>query len=123
MAEQDLRIDYYPTHEHEGVKYRRGHVLPFGATMVPNGVNFSVYSSAATSCSLVLFEKGAPQPYVEIQFPEEFRIGNVYSMVVFDLDFERLEYGYRMDGPYDPVEGHRFDKTRILSDPYAKAIG
>ena len=123
MAEQDLRIDYYPTHEHEGVEYRRGHVLPFGATMVPNGVNFSVYSSAATSCSLVLFEKGAPQPYVEIQFPEEFRIGNVYSMVVFDLDFERLEYGYRMDGPFNPGEGYRFDKTKILSDPYAKALG
>ena len=40
MQDFDVRIDYYPTHEHEGIKYRRGHVLPFGATMVPNGVNF-----------------------------------------------------------------------------------
>ncbi len=125
MAESnfDTRIDYYPTHEHEGIKYRRGHVLPFGATMVPNGVNFSIYSSAAYSCTLVLFEKGAPQPYTEITFPEEFRIGNTYSMIVFDLDFETLEYGYRMDGPFEPEAGHRFDKTKILSDPYAKAIG
>jgi len=123
MAEYDLRIDYYPTHEHQYIKFRRGHVLPFGATMVPNGVNFSVYSSASTSCSLVLFERGEDEPFAEIPFPEEFRIGNVYCMIVFDLDFERLEYGYRMDGPYDPANGYRFDKTKILSDPYAKAIG
>ena len=50
------RIDYYPTHEHQGIKFRRGHALPFGATMVANGVNFSIYSSAATSCTLVLLK-------------------------------------------------------------------
>ncbi|MDT3401528.1 glycogen debranching protein GlgX [Mucilaginibacter terrae] len=123
MAEYDLRIDYYPTHELQGIEYRRGHVLPFGATMVPNGVNFSVYSSASTSCSLVMFERGEPLPFAEIPFPEEFRIGNAYCMIVFDLDFESLEYGYRMDGPHDPANGHRFDNSKILSDPYAKAIG
>jgi glycogen operon protein len=123
MTEFDTRIDYYPTHELRGIKYRRGHMLPFGATMVPNGVNFSIYSSAATSCALVLFEKNAKQPYAEILFPHEFRIGNVYSMIVFDLDYENLEYGYRMDGPFDPIQGHRTDKTKILCDPYAKAIG
>lgn len=123
MAEFDIRIDYYPTHEHEGIKYRRGRVLPFGATMVPNGVNFSIYSSAVYSCTLVLFKKGADKPYAEIDFPEDFRIGHTYSMVVFDLDVENLEYGYRMDGPFNPEEGHRFDKNKILSDPYAKAIG
>ncbi|GAA4465385.1 glycogen debranching protein GlgX [Nibrella saemangeumensis] len=119
----DIRIDYYPTHEEQGIKFRRGHALPFGATMVPNGVNFSIYSSAATSCSLVLFERGEPEPFAEITFPDEFRIGNVYCMIVFDLDFERLEYGYRMDGPFNPEQGHRFDKSIILSDPYGKAIG
>ena len=123
MANIDTRIDYYPTHEHEGIKYRRGHVLPFGATMVPNGVNFSIYSSSATSCKLVLFEKNAPQPFAEIPFPKEFMIGNVFSMIVFDLDFETLEYGYKMDGPFNPEDGHRFNKDIILSDPYAKAIG
>ncbi|GAB2784702.1 glycogen debranching protein GlgX [Rhabdobacter roseus] len=119
----DIRIDYYPTHEHEGIKFRRGHALPFGATMVPNGINFSIYSSAAISCTLVLFERGEDAPFAEIPFPEEFRTGNVYSMIVFDLDYERLEYGYRMDGPFKPEEGHRFDKSVILCDPYAKAIG
>lgn len=119
----DIRIDYYPTHEQEGIKFRRGHVLPFGATMVPNGINFSIYSSEAIDCTLVLFERGEAKPFAEIRFPEEFRTGNVYSMIVFDLDYERLEYGYRMDGPFNPEKGHRFDKSIILSDPYAKAIG
>jgi isoamylase len=95
----DQRIDYYPTHEFAGYKYRRGHTLPFGATMVPNGVNFSVFSSAATGCTLVLFRKHEQEPMVEIPFPQEFRIGDVYAMVVFDLDYEDLEYGYRMEGP------------------------
>jgi isoamylase len=119
----DIRIDYYPTHEHQGIKFRRGHVLPFGATMVPNGINFSIYSSEAIDCTLVLFERGEDAPFAEIRFPDEFRTGNVYSMIVFDLDYERLEYGYRMDGPFKPAEGSRFDKNIILSDPYAKAIG
>lgn len=44
-------------------------------------------------------------------------------MIVYDLDYEDLEYGYRMDGPFDPKNGYRFDKTKILLDPYAKMIG
>ncbi len=116
------RIDIYPTREYQGVKLRAGRQLPFGASAVPGGVNFSVYSAHATACTLVLFEKGAQEPLVEIPFPDEFRIGNVFAMIVFGLDYENTEYGYRMDGPWDPMEGHRFDKNKILMDPYAKAI-
>ncbi|WP_205703890.1 glycogen debranching protein GlgX [Candidatus Chloroploca sp. Khr17] len=124
MSNADLqRIDINPTHSYNGFKLRPGKPLPFGATLVPGGVNFSIYSSHATACTLVLFVKGQPQPYAEIPFPEEFRIGNVYAMVVFDLDYENIEYGYRMDGPFDPPVGHRFDQSKILLDPYAKAIG
>ncbi len=118
-----FRIDYYPTHTHEGYKLRPGHPLPFGANVVSGGVNFSIFSRHAWSCSLVLFEKGAPEPLVEIPFPKEFRIGNTYAMIVFDLDPETIEYGYRMDGPFDPDAGHRFDVTKVLMDPYAKVIG
>jgi len=117
------RIDIYPTHEYEGFKLRPGRPLPFGASVVPGGVNFSIFSSHATVCTLVLFEKGAPAPLAEIPFPDEFRIGNVFSMIVFGLDYENTEYGFRMDGPFAPEQGHRFDKTKILMDPYAKAIG
>ena len=51
-------IDVYPTHHEQGYDLRVGRPFPFGATTVPGGVNFSVFSSAATSCTLVLFDKG-----------------------------------------------------------------
>jgi isoamylase len=117
------RIDSHATHTYQGWKLRPGRPLPFGATRVPGGVNFSIFSRHATSCTLALFEKHAPAPLIEIPFPDAFRIGNVFSMVVFDLDFENIEYGYRMDGPFAPREGHRFEPAKILLDPYAKAIG
>ena len=124
MSSSDLqRVDINPTHTYNGFKLRPGKPLPFGATLVPGGVNFSIYSSHANACTLVLFEKGQPQPYAEIPFPDGFRIGNVFAMIVFGLDYENVEYGYRMNGPFDPVGGHRFDQTKILLDPYAKAVG
>jgi isoamylase len=117
------RIDIHPTHEHLGYSLRPGKPFPFGATLVPGGINFSIYSRHATTCTLVLFQKGAAAPLVEIPIPDAFRIGNVFAMVVFNLDPETIEYGYRMEGPYAPGEGHRFDATKVLLDPYAKAIG
>ena len=74
------RIDVHPTHTYNGYRLRPGKPFPFGATFVPGGVNFSVFSRHATSCTLVLFEKDASQPLVEIPFPDEFRIGNVFVM-------------------------------------------
>jgi isoamylase len=117
------RVDIYPTHEYQGYRFRPGKPVPFGATSGPGGVNFSIYSSHATTCTLVLFEKGEWLPKVEIPFPDAFRIGNVWSMIVFDLDYENTEYGYRLDGPFEPETGHRFDPSRILLDPYARAVG
>ena len=117
------RMDSEPTHELNGIKYRCGHVQPFGATILyNNAINFSVFSKDAVSCELVLFHKDDPEPFAVIPFLEEFRIGNVFSMIVYDLNFEDIEYGYKMDGPYDPEKGYRFDKNRILLDPYAKLI-
>ena len=117
------RIDIHPTHTYGDFKLRRGRPFPFGATLVPGGVNFSIFSSHAKSCTLVLFIKHGSEPMAEIPFPDEFRIGNVFSMVVFELDYEDIEYGYRMDGPFNPKEGHWFDQSKILMDPYAKLIG
>jgi len=54
----EKRIDFYPTHRHGEYRLRPGKPAPFGATLVPGGVNFSVFSSHATSCILVLFDKG-----------------------------------------------------------------
>jgi len=117
------RIDIHPTHAYGNFKLRLGRPQPFGASIVPGGVNFSIFSSYATSCTLVLFKKHAKEPLAEIPFPDEFRIGNVYCMVVFELDYEDLEYGYRMAGPNNFQLGHWFDPSKILLDPYAKIIG
>jgi glycogen operon protein len=117
------RIDIHPTHTVDGYKVRCGRPLPFGATLVPGGVNFSIYSSYATACTLVLFKRHQADPLVELPFPEEFRIGNVWSMIVFDLDYENIDYGYRMDGPFSFQEGQWFNPDKILMDPYAKIIG
>ncbi|ACY16936.1 glycogen debranching protein GlgX [Haliangium ochraceum] len=117
------RIDSHATHNFGDYQLRAGRPLPFGATRVPGGINFSIFSRHATACTLVLYEKHAAAPMVEIPFPDTFRIGNVFSMVVFGLDFENIEYGFRMDGPHDPRAGHRFDPSVVLLDPYAKAIG
>jgi isoamylase len=116
------RIDAYPTHWISGFAVRVGRPLPFGATIVPGGINFSVYSNHATAMTLVLFRRGEPRPIAEIPFPPAFRLGSVYAMTVYDLDAETIEYGYRADGPDDPQEGHRFDPGRVLVDPYAKLL-
>jgi hypothetical protein len=72
----DTRIDFYPTHQHGSYKLRPGRAFPFGSTLVPGGVNFSISSGHATACTLVLFEKGAPEPFVEIPFPDRgLRLG------------------------------------------------
>lgn len=123
-----IRVDMNPTHVYDGFKLRQGRALPFGATIVPGGVNFSVFSRYASSCELVLYHKHAPEPFAVIPFQSEedkynFKIGDVFTMIVFDLNYEDIEYGYRMDGINDFSSGHRFDKTRTLMDPYAKVIG
>ncbi len=116
-------IDTFPTNSIKGLEYRIGRVFPFGASIDADGaVNFSIYSKEATGCTLVLFHHGAKKPWVEIPFPEAFRIGNVYTMMVYGINVETTEYGYRFDGPFEPERGLRFDKNRILLDPYAKSV-
>lgn len=105
-----------------GFQVRPGFFLSPGTTVIPGGVNFTIQSQAATSCELLLFHREAEEPFAVLKFPDTYRIGFVYSMIVFGLDIEEFEYAYRLDGPYEPEKGFRFDKTRILLDPYAKAV-
>lgn len=113
------RIDEFPTHEINGIKYRQGHSLPFGASVTASGgINFSVSSRDAYSAELVLFHNGEKKPFAIIPFHEEFRIGSNFSMIVFGLDIEDIEYGYRFDGPYDTEKGYWFDKSKTLLDPW-----
>ena len=105
-----------------GFRIRPGFFREFGAVAIPGGVNFTIHTHGATSCELLLFHRKAEEPYAVIPFPESYKIGFCYSMIVFDLDIEEFEYAYRLDGPYDEKKGLRFDKNKILLDPYARAV-
>lgn len=111
--------DEHPTRTYNGFKLRPGDIIPYGATVVPGGVNFSVSSRDAFSCKLALFHIGDDEPYAVIPFFDEYRIGNVYSMIVYGLDPYGFEYGYIFEGPNDPSSGLLFDSSKVLLDPYA----
>lgn len=111
-----------PIDEINGFKVRPGMYEQNGATAIPSGVNFTVATSGGTSVELLLFKRREDEPYAIIKFPDNYRIGNVYSMIVFGLDIEEFEYAYRIDGPYEPEKGILFNKSRILLDMYAKSV-
>lgn len=93
-----------------------------GATPLQNGVNFTIHTCGGTSCELLLFHRAQEEPFAVIPFPDAYKIGDVYSMIVYGLNIEEFEYAYRVDGPYRPEKGLLFDKNNILLDPYAKAV-
>ena len=111
-----------PLDEVAGFKIRPGFFRMNGAYQASNGVSFTIHSHDATSCTLLLFHPQEPEPYVEIPFPDAYRIGDTYSMLVYDIRIEDFEYAFRFDGPNDPAQGYLFNKNNILLDPYAKAI-
>ena len=115
-------IHLVPLDQVGGFSVRPGFYEINGATAIPGGVNFTVHSKGATAIELLLFPRAGQEPFAVLPFPERYRIGDVYSMIVFDLDIEQFEYAYRVDGPYQPEKGLLFDKTRVLLDPYAKAV-
>ncbi len=115
-------IHLVPLDQIAGFDVRPGFYEVNGATAIPGGVNFTVHSHGATSIELLLFHRTEDEPFAVLPFPQHYRIGNVYSMIVFKLNIEEFEYAYRVDGPYDPKKGLIFDKTRYLLDPYAKAV-
>lgn len=106
----------------DGFEVRPGFYEINGATAIPGGVNFTVHSHGATSIELLLFHRGEDEPFAVLPFPQHYRIGNVYSMIVFKLNIEEFEYAYRVDGPYEPEKGLIFDRNRYLLDPYARAV-
>uniref|UniRef100_A0A7C2JYN7 Glycogen debranching enzyme GlgX n=1 Tax=Schlesneria paludicola TaxID=360056 RepID=A0A7C2JYN7_9PLAN len=116
------RIDTYPTRTIAGYGVRPGEALPFGASLVPMGVNFSVFGRHAESCTLLIYEQGADEPFAALPFPDEYRIGDVYAMTVFNLDIDTIEYAFRMAGPFQPELGLRYDPHAELLDPFARSI-
>ena len=111
-----------PMGELAGFPVRPGMFDINGATALPLGVNFTIHTHGGTSCELLIFHREEQEPYAVLPFPEEYKIGDVYSMIVFGLDIEEFEYAYRVDGPNCPEKGLTFDKNAVLLDPYAKAV-
>lgn len=104
-------------------KVQNGMPIGFGAILQPNGVNFSIYSKDAEEVNLVLFEsENAKEPSAVIKLdPVKNKTGNVWHIFIEGLKPGAL-YLYKVDGPYNPPQGLRFNKNKYLFDPYAKAF-
>ena len=111
-----------PMAEIAGFPVRPGIYDLNGATPLQNGVNFTIHTCGGTSCELLLFHRAQEEPFAVLPFPEAYKIGDVYSMIVYGLNIDEFEYAYRVDGPYCPEKGLLFDKNKILLDPYDKAV-
>lgn len=118
----DHPYESVPMAEISGFPVRPGIYDLNGATPLQNGVNFTIHTCGGTSCELLLFHRAQEEPFAVIPFPDAYKIGDVYSMIVYGLNIEEFEYAYRVDGPYRPEKGLLFDKNNILLDPYAKAV-
>src|SRR5690349_13555980 len=97
-----------------------GDPYPLGATSTAEGTNFALFSENATEVYLCLFDapgKGAKER--RIKLPE--RTHSVWHGFIAEIKPGQL-YGYRVEGPYDPKAGHRFNSNKLLLDPYAKAV-
>ena len=98
-----------------------GRPYPLGATWDGGGVNFAIFSEHATKVELCLFDSpDAQQESHRIKLPEQTDMA--WHGYLPDVHPGQL-YGYRVHGPYEPDEGHRFNPHKVLLDPYAKAIG
>jgi isoamylase len=98
-----------------------GRPYPMGATWDGTGVNFALYSQHATAADLCLFED-ATATKESVTVPLKQQTGFVWHGYLPDVRPGQL-YGYRVDGPYQPARGHRFNRNKLLLDPYAKALG
>jgi len=105
----------------KGLHIRPGKPYPRGATWDGIGVNFALHSAHAEKVELLLFADAEDaEPAVTFTLPEQ--TGPIWHGYVVNLRPGQL-YGYRVHGPYDPANGHRFNPNKVLLDPYAKAIG
>ena len=104
------------------IQIRPGFFRMYGACVASNGVSFTINSHGATRCTLLLFKPQAPKPYARIPFPDSYRIGDTYSMLVFDIKPDEFEYAFSFDGPYEPAKGLLFNEENVLLDPYSRAV-
>lgn len=120
--EDVVNTDLLPLDVVEGFKIRPGFFRMYGACVASNGVSFTINSHGATRCTLLLFKPQASKPYARIPFPDSYRIGDTYSMLVFDIKPDEFEYAFSFDGPYEPAKGLLFNEENVLLDPYSRAV-
>jgi glycogen operon protein len=94
-----------------------GRAYPLGATFDGTGTNFAIYSSAAERVELCILDDDGGEQRYEVREVDAF-VWHVYLPGIVP----GTRYGYRVHGPYDPASGHRCDPSKLLLDPYAKAI-
>jgi len=107
----------------EHTQVRRGAPLPFGTDEVEGGINFAFFSRDAIRVRLELFSRPAdatPTRVIDLD-PAHHRTGDIWHVWVGGIGPGQL-YAYRVDGPYCPSEGHRFNVHKLLLDPFATAI-
>lgn len=111
------------TKKYDSLKTKAGFPLPYGANVINNGVQFSIFSRNATSVTLVLFHsREQDSPFSEIELDPVFnKTGDIWHIWIEGLG-EGQVYGYRIDGLYNPDSGHRFNWNKLLIDPYARAL-
>src|SRR6202045_4915457 len=100
-----------------------GRSSPLGATVLPLGVNFSVFSRNASGVELLLFNREdqiQPERMITMD-PAPNRTSHYWHVFVPDVRPGQL-YAYRVDGPFDPASGMRFDASKVLLDPYGRGV-
>ena len=98
------------------VRTRPGRPYPLGATWDGSGVNFALFSENATAVELCLFDDTR-----ETRVPVTEQTEHVWHVYLPEAR-PGTRYGYRVQGPWEPANGHRFNAAKLLLDPYARAI-
>ncbi len=117
------KLHEYLTAVSESGRIRSGSPLPLGAQIHGNGVNFALFARHATAVRLELYDHpddGIPSLAVDLN-PPHHRTGDIWHVWIGGVSLGQC-YGYRVDGPYQPMLGLRFNRHKLLLDPYAKAI-
>ncbi len=106
-----------------GLEVQTGDSFPLGATVRDGGVNFCVYARGARAVELLLFDTpDAPYPQTIIRLdPKKNRTFHYWHVFLIGIAAEQA-YAYRVDGPYDPENGLRFNRNKVLLDPYARSV-
>ncbi len=117
MHQKQIATYPRPKWDNKRMQIWPGHSYPLGATFNGTGTNFAVFSSVATKMDLCLLDDDDQQTIVELREVD----GGVWHCYLPGIR-PGQRYGYRVHGPYDPASGLRCDPSKLLLDPYAKAI-